>query len=147
MKISIGSDHAGFQLKNKIVDWLKEAGYEVSDKGTFSTESADYPDFAALVAKEVAEGISDRGILVCGSGVGVTISANKIKGIRAANCYNEEIAALSRAHNDANVLALGARFVSVDLALQITKTWLEADFEGGRHQGRIDKISELEQSD
>ncbi len=145
MKISIGSDHAGFKLKEVVVDWLKSAGYQVDDKGAFSLDSVDYPDFAAIVAKEVATGSADMGIVICGSGAGVTIAANKVKGIRAVNCYNEEIAALSRAHNNANVLALGARFLNEDLALKITKTWLEEEFEGDRHQKRIDKINQLEE--
>lgn len=146
MKISIGSDHAGFELKENIARWLKDSGYEISDKGTFSAGSVDYPDFAAEVAKEVAEGSSDNGILVCGSGVGVTIAANKVKGIRAANCYNEEIAVLSRSHNDANVLALGARFLNGDLAIKIVDVWLHQDFEGGRHQRRVEKINQLEEA-
>lgn len=145
MRVSIGSDHAGFELKDVITRWLNKSEYEVSDKGTFSTESVDYPDFAAKVAQEVAQGKTERGILICGSGIGVTIAANKIKGIRAANCYNEEIAALSRAHNDTNVLALGARFINADLALRITEVWLKQEFEGGRHQRRIEKISRLEE--
>lgn len=145
MKVSIGSDHAGFELKEIIARWLKKSGYEISDKGTFSAEKVDYPDFAALVAEEVAQGKTQRGILVCGSGVGVTIAANKVKGIRAANCYNEEIAALSRAHNDANILALGARFLNADLALKITEVWFKQEFENGRHQRRIEKINKLEE--
>ena len=144
MKISIGSDHAGFELKKTIAGWLSQQGHEIIDKGTFSLDSVDYPDFAQKVAKDVSEGLSERGIVVCGSGVGVSIAANKIKGIRAANCYNEEIAALSRAHNDANVLALGARFLNAEMALKITQVWLATEFEGGRHQRRVEKISQLE---
>ncbi|TET54476.1 MAG: ribose 5-phosphate isomerase B [Actinobacteria bacterium] len=145
MRISIGSDHAGFELKKTIADWLKKSGYETEDKGTFSADSVDYPDFAALVAKGVAQDSSDKGIIVCSSGVGVTMAANKIKGVRAANCYNVEIAKLSRAHNNANVLTLGARFLDNKLALKITDAWLNTEFEGGRHQRRVDKISELEE--
>jgi len=145
MKISIGSDHAGFELKKTLAEWLSQQGHEINDKGTFSCDSVDYPDFGVSVAKDVSGGASEKGILVCGSGVGVSIVANKIKGIRAANCYNEEIAALSRAHNDANVLTLGARFLNTDLAIKITRVWLETQFEGGRHQQRVDKISRLEE--
>ncbi len=145
MKISIGSDHAGFELKKNIGEWLKKNGHEVVDRGSESTESVDYPDFAFVVAKDVAGGDSERGIVVCGSGVGVAIVANKVKGIRAANCYNEEIAALSRAHNDANVMTLGARFVNEEEALSIVKVWIEHKFVGDRHQRRLDKISKLEE--
>jgi len=144
MKISIGSDHAGFELKKTLAEWLSQQGHEINDRGTFSPDSVDYPDFAVSVAKDVSEGASQRGILVCGSGIGVSIAANKVKGIRAANCYNEEIAALSRAHNDTNILTLGARFLNDDLALKITQVWLETRFEGGRHQIRVEKITRLE---
>jgi ribose 5-phosphate isomerase B len=145
MKISIGSDHAGFELKQTVAAWLKGAGHEVIDNGTNSAGSVDYPDFAELVAKDVVQGKVERGILVCGSGVGVTIVANKIKGIRAANCYNEEIAIASRAHNNANVLSLGARFLNEDLSIKIVEAWLGTEFEGGRHQQRLDKIGQLEE--
>ncbi len=144
MKISIGADHAGFALKQVIGEWLKEKGHEVVDKGPESTESVDYPDFALAVAGDVANSDSEKGILICGSGVGVTIVANKVKGIRAANCYNEEIAALSRAHNDANVLTIGARFVERDKALRIIEVWLDQEFEGERHQRRLEKIANIE---
>ncbi|HDZ86502.1 hypothetical protein LCGC14_1041990 [marine sediment metagenome] len=144
MKISIGADHAGFTLKQVIGEWLKEKGHEVVDKGPESTKSVDYPDFALAVAGDVANNESEKGILVCGSGVGVTIVANKVKGIRAANCYNEEIAALSRAHNDANVLTIGARFVEAEKALQIVEVWLDQEFEGERHQKRLEKIANIE---
>ncbi len=145
MRISIGSDHAGFELKKTIADWLKKSGYEMEDKGTFSADSVDYPDFAALVAKDVAQGSSDKGIIVCSSGVGVTMAANKIRGVRAANCYNVEIAKLSRAHNNANVLTLGARFLDNELALEITDAWLNTEFEGGRHQRRVNKMNNIEE--
>lgn len=144
MKISVGSDHGGVNLKEQIVAYLDTLGHEVIDKGTFTKDSVDYPDFAVLVAKDVGAKVSHRGILVCGSGAGVTIVANKVNGVRAVNCYNEEITRLSRAHNDANVLCLGERFIDLDIAKKIVNIWLKEEFEGERHQFRINKITELE---
>ena len=142
MKIAIGSDHAGLRLKKLIMEHFKEIQFE--DVGTFSEESCDYPDYAAAVAARVASRAVDSGIVVCGSGIGVSISANKIKGIRAALCVNCYMAEMSRRHNDANVLALGARVIGDDVALRIVDVWVKTAFEGGRHQRRIDKIAEIE---
>lgn len=145
MKIAIGSDHAGFEEKENIKKQLNTMGLEVEDLGTHSLESVDYPDFAAKVGRAVAAGEADEGILVCGTGIGVSIAANKIHGIRAALAWNEETARLARQHNDANVLTVGARTTPPDLIPKIVKAWFEAKFEGGRHQGRVDKITKLEE--
>ena len=139
-KISIGSDHAGFELKEKLISYLKSKGYQVFDKGCFSSERADYPDFGHAVAISVTNGETGTGILMCGSGVGISISANRHKGIRAALCWNSEIAKLSRQHNDANVLVLPARFMEADEAYRCADVFLSEQFEGGRHQARIEKI-------
>ena len=144
MKISLGADHAGFELKNNIKEHLNAQGIEVSDRGTNSTESVDYPDFARAVADDVAGETVDMGVLVCGTGIGMAISANKVPGIRAANCDTVFEAEMSREHNDANVLTLGARVVDPKDALAIVDTWVRTKFAGGRHQRRIDKIRELE---
>jgi len=144
MRVAIGADHAGFSLKEAIKDRLAGLGIEVRDFGTGSDESVDYPDFAARVAREVADGAVDRGILVCGTGLGMAMAANKIPGVRAAPVTGLEGAKLSRLHNDANVLTLGARLTATPLALDIVRTFLETPFEGGRHQRRVDKISDLE---
>jgi len=147
MKISIGADHAGFSLKQKIKRMLEQAGMEVDDRGTESTEPVDYPDFARRVGEEVARGQANCGILVCGTGIGMAIAANKVPGVRAANVTTEREAILSRAHNDANILALGARLVEEPVALKIVDIWLHTQFEGGRHQCRIEKIAELEREE
>jgi ribose 5-phosphate isomerase B len=139
--IPIGADHAGFVLKGKIISFLKAIGYEVLDFGCFSEESIDYPDFAHPVAEKVLQNKEMLGILICGSGNGINMTANKHKGIRGALCWNSEIAKLARQHNDANILSLPARFITEDEALAIVKTFLDTAFEGGRHQRRIDKIS------
>jgi ribose 5-phosphate isomerase B len=139
--IPIGADHAGFVLKGKIISFLKAIGYEVLDFGCFSEESIDYPDFAHPVAEKVFQNKEMLGILICGSGNGINMTANKHKGIRGALCWNPEIAKLARQHNDANILSLPARFITEDEALAIVKTFLDTAFEGGRHQRRIDKIS------
>lgn len=144
MKIAIGSDHAGFFLKEKLRAYLAGTDAEVVDEGTDSSDSVDYPDFAEKVAADVSSGKADRGILVCGTGIGVCISANKIHGIRAAQAWNPEIARLSRQHNDANVLCLSGRFLEPALAIEMIQVWLTTPFEGGRHQRRVDKISALE---
>lgn len=140
-KIAIGSDHAGFEYKEKLKKWLIETGYETKDFGTHSTESADYPDFAHPVSEAVEKKKFDFGVLVCGSANGVAIVANKHQGIRAAICWNEELASLSRQHNNANVVCIPARFVSYDLAEKITDRFLNENFEGGRHERRVSKIS------
>lgn len=144
MKIALGSDHAGFEEKEKLKPLLQELGIEFEDFGTTATDSVDYPDFAAKVANEVAKGEFEQGILVCGSGTGMAISANKVHGIRAAVAWNEETACLARQHNDANILAIGARTTPNGTIPAVVKAWLDAQFEGGRHQNRVDKISKLE---
>jgi ribose 5-phosphate isomerase B len=139
-KIQIGSDHAGFELKSKVIEFLKARGLEVQDFGTYSTDSMDYPDVAHPVANAVLTDINSLGILICGSGNGVCLTANKHQGIRAALCWLPELGALARQHNNANILCLPARFVSENLALEITAAYLDAEFEGGRHQNRVNKV-------
>jgi ribose 5-phosphate isomerase B len=146
MKIALAADHAGFDLKEIIKEYLKKSGNEVLDFGTNTTESVDYPDFAVPASRSVASGESDRGILICGSGQGMVISANKIKGIRAALGNDLYSAKMSRLHNDSNVLALGGRVLGRDIAVEIVKTWLETGFEGGRHQKRVDKVNSINES-
>ncbi|MBR2524905.1 ribose 5-phosphate isomerase B [bacterium] len=141
-KIAIGSDHGGFNLKGKIIKYLEEKGYEVKDYGTYSTDSCDYPVYAKAVAKSVANGENEKGIIVCGSGIGVSIAANKVKGVRAALCHESHSAMLSRLHNNANVLCLGERITGESLALDIVDVWLKSEYEGGRHQRRIDMLDE-----
>ncbi|MBR1943488.1 ribose 5-phosphate isomerase B [bacterium] len=141
-RIAIGSDHGGFNLKSKIIKHLEEKGYEVQDFGTYSTDSCDYPVYAKAVAKSVAKGENEKGIIVCGSGIGVSIAANKVKGVRAALCHESHSAMLSRLHNNANVLCLGERITGESLALDIVDTWLQSEYEGGRHQKRIDMLDE-----
>lgn len=144
MKIAIGCDHGGVELKEEIKKYLFEAGYETKDFGTNSNESCDYPDYAILVAEAVAAKEFDFGILICGTGIGIGIAANKIPGIRAALCSDTFSAHATREHNDANILTIGQRVVGPGLALDIVKTFLNTKFEGGRHQNRIDKIAEIE---
>ncbi len=144
MKIAIGADHAGFELKNEVGEALRRAGNEVIDFGTHSPESTDYPDYARQVAETVASGAAERGVLVCGSGVGMSIAANKVAGVRAALGVNPEEVRLTRAHNDANVLTLGARFTDPATARDLTRIFLETPFDGGRHQRRVGKITEME---
>jgi len=139
-RIAIGADHAGFEEKEKIKKTLDELGIEYDDVGTASSDSVDYPDFARQVAERVARGEAEQGLLFCGSGTGMAISANKVKGVRAAVAWSPDIARLAREHNNANVLALPARFVSEDEATAIVKAWFAADFEGGRHERRVEKI-------
>jgi ribose 5-phosphate isomerase B len=139
--ISIGSDHAGYEYKQFLADWLRSEGYMVRDNGTHSKDSVDYPDFAHPVAEQVESGDAAFGMLICGSANGVAITANKHAGVRAAICWNEELAQLARAHNDANVLCIPARFVSQGLAVEMLRTFMHAAFEGGRHQSRVNKIS------
>lgn len=140
-KIAIGGDHAGFEYKNKMILDLQAAGYEVKDFGPFTNASVDYPDFVHPLSTAIENGEFEFGILICGSGNGVAITANKHQGIRAALCWNEDLAALARQHNNANVIALPARFVSYDLAEKMAKLFIETDFEGGRHQTRVNKIA------
>ena len=140
MPIAIGCDHAGYEYKEAIKKILAAGGWQVSDKGTYSLDSVDYPDFAHPVANMVEQGEATAGILICGSGNGVCMTANKHKGIRAALCWTEEIASLARSHNNANVLCIPARFVSPELAEKMTNTFLSTAFEGGRHERRVEKI-------
>jgi ribose 5-phosphate isomerase B len=147
MKISLGADHAGYQLKEKIKQRLAQQGIEVTDHGTTSIDSVDYPDYARDVAHDVAQKRADWGILVCGSGVGMAMAANKVPGVRAANVTSETEAQLSREHNDANVLAIGARILDDASAFKIVDTWLHTGFAGGRHQRRVDKITALERGE
>ena len=143
-RIAIAADHAGYEEKEKIKATLDELGVEYDDLGTTSTDSVDYPDYAKKVGEAVSTGAFDQGLLVCGSGTGMAIAANKIKGVRAAVAWSPDIARLAREHNDANVLALPARFMSDEDAKGVLKAWFDASFEGGRHQLRVDKINELE---
>jgi len=140
MKIAIGSDHAGFQYKEKIREFLEHLGQSVADSGTYSEEPVDYPLFIRPVAEAVARGEFDRGIVLGGSGNGEAMVANRVKGIRCALCWNAESARLGRQHNDANMLSLGQRMISLETTLQIVQIWLETPFEGGRHQRRIEII-------
>jgi ribose 5-phosphate isomerase B len=144
MKIALGADHAGFPLKEKVKQWLIEQGVQVHDQGTLSTDSVDYPDFARKVGEEVASKKVDRGVLVCGSGIGMSIAANKVPGVRAANAHTVYEAQMCREHNDANVLTLGARVLNDDEAHSILDAWLRTKFAVGRHQRRVEKISQIE---
>lgn len=142
--IGIGSDHAGFTLKKEVIKHLKLKGFDVKDYGTTSMDSVDYPDYGLKVAEAVRSGECDKGIVICGTGLGISISANKVPGIRAALCTNTTMAKLSREHNDANVLALGERIVGVSVALDIVDIWLVTDFLGDRHKKRVCKITDIE---
>ena len=145
MRIIIGSDHAGFALKEAVKSYLSSAGYRVFDAGTHREASVDYPDYGVLTTERVSSGEFEKGILICGSGVGMAIVANKFPGIRAALCLDEETARLSRQHNDSNILVLAGRKTEPAAAERIIKAWLETPFEGGRHQARLDKIRQIEQ--
>jgi ribose 5-phosphate isomerase B len=145
MKIAIGSDHRGFDVKRRLIPLLQKLGHEVSDVGSEGRESVDYPDFAFQVAQAVSEGRVDRGILVCGSGIGMCIAANKVKGVRAAPCHDSITAEMSRRHNDANVLCLSADLLGEELIERMVRIWLETEFEGGRHARRVEKITRIEQ--
>jgi len=144
MTIALASDHAGFSLKAGLFEYLKEKGIPVKDFGTYSDERVDYIDFAALAVEAVLQGECDRALLVCGTGIGMSMVANKFRGIRATLCLDEYMADMSRRHNDSNCLALGGRMVPLDEARLIVDTWLETEFEGGRHSDRLKKIEELE---
>ena len=143
-KITIGSDHAGYELKLKVIEHLKERGIEAIDVGTYSTDSCDYPDFAHAVCKNVQEGVTELGILVCGTGIGMSMAANKHKGIRAAACSDTFSARLTRMHNDANVLCFGERVVGMGLACDLVDAFIDAEFEGGKHARRVDMITAIE---
>lgn len=145
-RIAIGADHAGFEEKEKIKNTLQELGIEFDDLGTDSPESVDYPDFAQKVGTGVANGDYEQGILVCGSGTGMAIAANKVPGVRAAVAWNEDIARLAREHNNANILSIAARFTPDDEIKKIIKAWFNADFEGGRHERRVEKMSAIERN-
>jgi len=145
-EIVIGSDHAGFPLKEKIIGYLHKQGLKLKDVGTYTTESCDYPDFAAKVASDIASHKNKRGILICKTGIGNSITANRFKGVRAALCYNVKAAQLSRQHNDSNILVLGKAFVPFKLAKKIIAVWLSTDFEGGRHARRLNKIKKIEKT-
>lgn len=140
MKLVLASDHGGYELKEEIKKHLQEKGYDFEDIGTHSTESVDYPEYGRAAAEMIAQGKADKGILCCGTGIGISLAANKVKGIRCANVSDTFSAKMSRAHNDANMLSLGGRVVGVGLALEIVDAWLSTEFEGGRHQRRVDKI-------
>lgn len=144
MIIAMGADHAGYLLKNLLLQYLSERGHQVIDQGTNTSDSVNYPDYAIKVAEDVAAGRAERGILVCGSGIGMAITANKIPGIRAANICSEYQAQMSREHNDLNVLTLGARILDEAAAQQIVQVWLDTPFSGGRHSARLEKIHDLE---
>lgn len=144
MKIAIGCDHGGVVLKSSVLEYLKDKSIEVIDYGTNGSESVDYPDFARAVAESVAQSKADKGILMCGTGIGISIAANKVKGIRCAVVHNEFTAQAASAHNNANILSLGGRILSPEEAVRLIDIWLNTPFEGGRHVGRLDKISEIE---
>lgn len=144
MKIGIGSDHGGYNLKKQVKEFLEEKGIEVSDFGTNSSDSVDYPDYAKKVAEAVANKEVERGIVICGTGIGISIAANKVKGIRCALCTDTYSARMSREHNNANMLALGERVTGVGLALDIVAAWIDTEFLAGRHEKRVNKISDME---
>ncbi len=144
MKIGIGNDHSALELKAEIIEFLKEKGHEVVDFGTKSSESCDYPKYGEAVGRAVAAKEVDCGILICGTGLGISLAANKVKGVRAAVCSEPFTAKMSRAHNNCNVLAFGARVVGAELAKMIVEVWLDTEFEGGRHQRRVDMIMDIE---
>lgn len=144
MKIAIGSDHGGYELKGKLVKYMEDLGYEVVDHGTYSNDSVDYPDYGEKVAKSVVDGNEDLGVVICGTGIGISIAANKVKGARAALCGDAFSATMARQHNNANVIALGARVTGDELAKAILKAFLDSSFEGGRHARRVEKIMAIE---
>lgn len=143
MKIALASDHGGFELKETIKEELQKKGYELLDLGTDSEASVDYPSYGKACGEAVAAGKADKGIVFCGTGIGISIAANKVKGIRCALCTSTHMAEMTRKHNDSNVLAMGGRILSVEDALAITETWLHTEFEGGRHQRRVDMLDEM----
>ena len=145
MLIGIGSDHGGFDLKEEMIKFMEENGYKVKDYGTFNKESVDYPDYGRIVGEAVVAGEVDKGVVICGTGIGISIAANKVKGVRAALCGDVYSARMSMEHNNANVLAMGARVLGVDLAKEILFTYLKSEFQGGRHEKRVNKIGKIEQ--
>ena len=142
--IGLASDHAGFELKEFVKQWLEQKGWEYKDFGTYSTASCDYPDFGAAAARAVADGSCQRGIVICTTGIGISIAANKIKGIRCAHCADCLQAEMTRRHNDANMMAIGAGFTGKNMAERMVEVFLSTDFEGGRHQRRVQKVMDLE---
>lgn len=144
MVISIASDHAGFEEKQLLAAYIRQLGHEVLDRGPENDDRVDYPDYAVLVASDIVNGTADRGVLVCGTGIGMAVAANKVRGIRAANVTSPEFAALAREHNDANIVTVSGRFVTDEVNRAIVKAFLETEFGGGRHEGRVAKISALE---
>jgi ribose 5-phosphate isomerase B len=140
MKIAVAADHAGFEMKQKVLEMIRALGHDVEDGGTCDTESVDYPDFASKVAAAVADGGAERGVLVCATGIGMSIAANRVKGVRAALCSDVHAAEMSRRHNNANVLCLGGQVQSWDEVAAIVAAWLDTPFEGGRHQRRVEKL-------
>lgn len=146
MRIAIASDHRGVELRQKVILKLESLGHEVIDEGTCSNESVDYPDFASLVAKKVSGKEADRGVLICGTGIGMAITANKFPGVRAAQCGDEVTAEIARRHNDLNVLCMSADLMGQRGAERMVQVWIETEFEGGRHSRRLDKITEIEQA-
>lgn len=144
MKIAVGCDHGGFELKQSIVDFLKSRDIEVVDCGTNSAQSVDYPIYGELVGRKVASGECDKGIVMCGTGIGISIAANKVKGVRCALCHNEYTAEMTARHNNSNVLAMGGRVLNADEAVKICAVWLDTPFEGGRHTRRVDMFAEIE---
>ena len=143
INISIVCDHAGFDVATDVIDFLKDTGYNVDNVGCYSSDSVDYPEFGHKVGEKVVSGEAQKGIVICGSGIGISIAANKVKGIRAALCFTKNHAKMSRLHNDSNILALGARMEGGDRILDIVEIWLNTNFEGGRHQKRIEKIEKI----
>jgi len=146
MKIALGADHAGYLLKDRIRQYVVERGYQVIDEGTSTSDSVDYPDYAVKVAEDVSAGRAERGILVCGTGIGMAIAANKVPGIRAAHINSEYEAQISREHNNLNILTLGARILDEGAAKRIVQIWLDTPFSGGRHSARLEKIHEIEKA-
>ena len=145
MKVAIGCDHGGYALKEAVIAELQKRGIEIVDKGCTDTSSVDYPDYALAVAEEVASGACERGVLMCGTGIGISIAANKVKGIRCAVCHDMFTAAMSAEHNKANIIALGGRILTPEQAAEMVGIWLDTPFGGGRHQSRVDKISAIEE--
>ena len=143
MKIAMGCDHGGYALKCELIKHLEEQGHEVKDFGCYSTESCDYPEFGEAAARAVASGECERGIVICTTGIGISIAANKVKGIRAAVVTNEFMAEMTKRHNDANIIALGGRVLETEYALKLVDIWLDTEFEGGRHQRRVDMLNEM----
>lgn len=146
MQISIGSDHRGFELKSRLLQLLQNSGHDVSDEGTIGSQSVDYPDFASTVAQRISNAEAERGILICSTGIGMCIAANKFRGVRAAICYDELTAEMSRRHNDANVLCLSGDLLGSDRAARMVDIWLNTPFEGGRHARRVEKILGFDQA-